>query len=183
MTILADRITVELQVLIGEPMSDCWRAADMQIFEFGPMHKFINREGEEVEHSDLSLHVQCPWRIVDAVQIMFGYDDLHRPADKNTSLDDFDWDKDDSVLDVVQRNWFAKRRTAPLHVVNVTGDIYGGFRITLEQDVVLEALPCDSRRGEYSEHWRLLGHRSDGSHFVVTGYGIEDDRYESSTDS
>lgn len=183
MTTLADRITTELQVLIGEPMSDCWRAANMQIFEFGPRHKWVNRKGEEVEGGDLRLHVQCRWRIVDAARIVFGRDDLLRPADENVSLDDFDWDKDDSVLDVVKRDWFAQRRTAPLHVVNATGDIYGGFRITLEQDVVLEAFPCDSERGEYSEHWRLLGHRSNGSHFVITGYGIEDDRHELSTDS
>ena len=182
MTTLADRITAELQVLIGEPLSDCGRMADMQGFDFGPKHQRVDRKGEEVEVSDLAIHVQCRWRVVDATQILFGRDDLLRPADETISLDDFDWDKDESVLDAVRRKWFAKHITAPLHVVDATGDTYGGFRITLEQDVVIEAFPCDSRRGEYSEHWRLFGHRSDGSHFVVSGYGIEDDRHESSTE-
>ena len=163
-------------------MSDCWRVADMQIFEFGPRHKFVNRKGEQVVASDLRLHVQCRWRIVDAAGILFGRDDLLRPVDKSISFVDFDWDKDESVLDVVQRKWFAEHRTAPLHVASATGDIYGGFRIRLQQDVVLEAFPCDCDRGEYSEHWRLLGHRPDGSHFVVSGCGVEDDRDESSPD-
>ena len=183
MTTLAGRITAELQVLIGEPLSDCWRVSNMPIFEFGPRHKFLNRKGEEVEGSDLRLHLQCRWRIVDAERILFGRDDILRPADENISPDDFDWDEDDSVFDVVRRKWFAERRSVPLHVVSATGDIYGGFRITLEQDVVLEAFPCDSNRGEYSEHWSLLNDRSEGSYFVVMGYGVEDDRHESLTDS
>ena len=182
MTTLADGITGELHVLIGEPMSDCWRVTNMQIFEFGPQHKFVNRKGEEVEGSDLTLHLQCRWRIVDSARILFGRDDLLHPADENIPLDEFDWDKDYSVLDVVQREWFAERRTAPLRVVDAIGDIYGGFQISLEQHVVLQAFPCDSDRGEYSEHWRLFGHRSDGSHFVITGYGIEEDSHESPTD-
>ena len=178
MNALADQITAELRVLIGEPMSDCWRAANMQVFEFGPVHKFVNRKGEEVEGSNLELHVQCRWRMVDRTRILFARDDLLRPANKDIPLDDFDWDKDESVLDVVQREWFAEHRVAPFHVINATGDIYGGCQIELKDHVFLELFPCDSDRGEYSEHWRLLGHNSDGSHFVVTGYGVEDDRYE-----
>lgn len=45
--------------------------------------------------------------------------------------------------------------------------------IGLEGGFALEVIPCDSDQGEYSEHWRLLGHRPDGSHFVVTAYGVE----------
>jgi len=175
MTSLAARISDELRVLVGEPISGCWRAANMQIFEFGPTKKYLNRKGEEVDGSALRLHVQCRWRIVDGSRILFARDDLQRPADEEVPIDEFDWDKDDSVLDVVQRKWFADHRLAPVKVVDATGDDYGGCRIELEGRLLLELFPCDSDRGEYSEHWRLLGHRSDGSHFVVTGYGIQDD--------
>ena len=178
MTTLADQITAGLQAIVGQPMGGCWRAANMQIFEFGPRRTYLNREGEEVEGSDLRLHVQCRWRLVEATGILFGRDDLLRPADDSISPDDFDWDEQESVLDVAQRDWFASYRAEPLHVVAAVGDVYGGFRITLEQDVVLEAFPCDSDRGEYSEHWRLLDDRNEGSHFVITGYGVEDNRYE-----
>jgi hypothetical protein len=170
---LADRITDELQVLVGKPVSDCWRVANMQVFGFGPLHKYLNRKGVEVEGTDLRLHVQCRWRLVDAEGIIFGSNDLLRPADESVSLESFDWDKDASVLDVVQQMWLAERRAAPLDVVSASGDIYGGFRIGLARHVVLEAFPCGCDRGEPSEHWRLLGHRAGGHHFVVTTHGIE----------
>lgn len=170
---LADRITSELQVLIGQPIGDCWRAANMQVFEFGPRRQRQNRKGEVVEVSDIRLHIQCRWRFMDTQSILFGRDDLNYPADETTPPEQFDWDKADSVLDVAQREWFDKHRPLRPMVQEVQGDAYGGFRIALAGGFALECFPCDSRRGEYSEHWRLLGHRADGSHFVVTGDGIE----------
>jgi hypothetical protein len=170
---IAQRITAELRVLVGMPMSGCWRAADMQVFEFGPAKKHLNRRGEEVEGRDVRLHVQCRWRLVDGSRILFARDDLLRPANDDVPIDEFDWDKDDSALDVAQRKWFEDHRAASLKVAQVAGDAYGGCRIQLEGGLTLELFPCDSNRGEYSERWRLLGHRPDGSHFVVTGYGVE----------
>ncbi|MBJ45105.1 MAG: hypothetical protein CMJ80_17825 [Planctomycetaceae bacterium] len=41
---------------------------------------------------------------------------------------------------------------------------------------VLELFACDSNREEHFEHWRLLDQRQDSSHFVVSGYGIEDEQ-------
>lgn len=173
MSTLADRITTELRVLLGQPLADCWRMANMQIFEFGPRRCIVNREGVEVEVSELKLHVQCRRRLVDGSQILFARDDLNLPADEAVPIEDFDWDKHESMLDVTQRQWFERPRDVLPKVVGVRGDVYGGFQVELEGGFVLEVFPCDSARGEYSEHWRLLGHRADGSHFVVTGYGIE----------
>jgi hypothetical protein len=170
---LADRIAEELRVLVGQPLSDCWRAANMQIFGFGPTRQVKNRKGDLVDASDLSLHIQCRWRMVDGQAIVFGFDDLNYPADPSISVETFDWDKDLSVLDVSQRDWFSRHAGSPLTVTDVQGDAYGGFRIILEGGAALECFPCDSRRGDYSEHWRFFGHRADGSHFVITGDGVE----------
>jgi hypothetical protein len=172
---LADRITSELSVLVGQPIGDCWRGADMHIFEFGPRRQTRNRKGDLVEVSDLKLHIQCRWRFVDGRSILFGRDDLNYPADDSIPVEQFDWDKADSVLDVARRSWFEKHRGSLPVVREVRGDAYGGFRIALAGGYALECFPCDSQRGEYSEHWRLLGHRPDGSHFVVTGDGVESD--------
>ncbi|MBX9787844.1 MAG: hypothetical protein K2Y37_02925 [Pirellulales bacterium] len=172
MITLAERITTELGSLVGQPIVECSRAANMQMFGFGTLQKKTNRKGEVVEVSQLSLHIQCRWRLVDANSIVFGRDDLLYPADDAIPWDDFDWDKNPSVLDVVQLEWFAQRLLRPLKVVSACGDNYGGFQISLGGDFGLEAFPCDSRRGEYSEHWRLFGHRDDGSHFVITGDGV-----------
>jgi hypothetical protein len=58
-------------------------------------------------------------------------------------------------------------------VQEVAGDVYGGFRIALTGGFALECFPCDSRRGDYTEQWRLLGHRADGAHAVVSGNEFE----------
>jgi len=154
----------------------------MQIFEFGPRRRVVNRQGQEIEVSQFALHVQCRWRMLHRSKILFGGDDLDYPADETMSLDDFDWDTHESALDVKRRRWFAEHYDLPVHVVSVSGDDCGGFRIMLERGFALEAFPCDSRRGEYSEHWRLLGHRPDDSHFVVTGYGVEGEDRQSASD-
>jgi len=174
MNSLNDAVTAELQCLVGEPITDCWRAANMQIFGFGPRRPQLNRKGESIEAGDICLHIQCRWRFVDSNEILFARDDLGYPADPSIACEDFDWDKQESVLDARQKAWFRSHGENPPRVLNVAGDCYGGFRIELEGGVALECIPCDSRRGEYSEHWRLLGHRADGSHFVVTGDGVEE---------
>ncbi len=173
MSKLADQITTELSLLLGQPIGGCWRAANMQIFEFGTRHLILNRKGEEIEVGDINLHVQCRWRMTDGTRIIFGRDDLNSPADATIPIEEFDWDKQLSVLDVMQKQWFKDHRDQPLKVVDACGDAYGGFRIALEGGFNLEAFPCDSCTDEYSQHWRLFGHRADGSHFVVTGYGVE----------
>jgi hypothetical protein len=174
MEALADRIRSELRVLTGQPISDCWRAANMQVFGFGKRRLTRNRKGEGVEVSDIRIHVQCRWRFVDHSSILFGRDDLNYPADERIPREDFDWDKEDSMLDVTQRAWFDRQRSSLPKVIGVDGDAFGGFKIHLEGGFLLEGFSCDSQRGEYSELWRLLGHREDGSHFVVTGYGVEE---------
>jgi hypothetical protein len=170
---LAERITAELCALIGQPLTGCRRALNMQMFGFGPRHLTVNRRGEDVEVSKLGLHVQCPWRLVNGETIICGLGDLDYPGDPSIAREDFDWDKHTSLLDVAQRHWFASRLDSPPKVVSVHGGAFGGFRICLDCGVTLEAFPFDSRKDEYSERWRLFGHRTDGSHFVVTGYGIE----------
>lgn len=178
MPMLADQITRELRVLVGQPIGDCWRAMNMAIFEFGPRREFINRNGDQVDTSDIRLHIQGRWRFVDAERILFARDDIlyppAYPADDSVSLDDFDWDKEDSILDIKRRAWFEQYRADLPRVVSALGDKYGGFRIELERGFALECFPCDSLTGAHSEQWRLLGHRADESHFVVTGGGMED---------
>jgi hypothetical protein len=172
---LADRITAELSSLVGQPISDCWRAADMAIFDFGPMRRIVNRAGVPVSVADLHLHLQCPWRFIDPARILFGRDDLRRPADDSIPADAFDPNRHDTALDAARRRWFDDHRPSPPVVTAARGDPYGGFRIEIAGGFALEAFPCNSKRGEYSEHWRLLGHRPDASHFVITGDGVEAD--------
>jgi len=169
---LAQQITTELRLLIGQPLSGISRAADMQMFGFGPCREITNRQGEIVARPEISLHVQCRWRMVDGRSILFGRDDLLYPANKEIPVLEFDYDEAPSVLDATSQQWWRAQATNPPRILDATGDAYGGFQIELEGGLFLEAMPCDSARSE--ENWRLFGHRDDDSHFVVCGYGVED---------
>ena len=70
-----------------------------------------NRKGEQVGVSDVTLHVQCGWRFVDAERILFARDDLNYPADKTIAVEDLGWDRQESILDVTQRAWFRSIAT------------------------------------------------------------------------
>lgn len=167
---LAERISEALSVLIGKPIFDCWRVANMQIFEFGECQKILNRRGCEVEVADWKLHLQCRWRMVDGESIVFGNDDLYYPADEKLPWDEFDWDKQESVLDLRQQEWFAINRDKKRKVTDAIGDIYGGFQIKLEGGFRLEAFPCKSFQDEHCEQWRLF--ESESEHFVIDGDGV-----------
>src|SRR4051812_48044105 len=128
---LADKITAALGILIEQPLSGCNRAADMHMFRFGPWRKRTNRKGELIDVTDHCLSVQCRWRLLDPDRILFGRDDLLYPADEAISLDDFDWDQQESRVDRLRREWFDQQQTVPPVVTSVQGDLYGGFRIEL----------------------------------------------------
>ena len=67
MTTLADRIAAELQVLVGEPISDCWRVANMPIFEFesGLQNVAVRRctllARQETYMADSESHLNRMW--------------------------------------------------------------------------------------------------------------------------
>lgn len=77
----AERIVDRLNVLVGMPLIDCWRAADMQVFGFGSQHQAQTRTGELVENARHRLHVQSPWRLVTAERVAFSRGNLTEPAD------------------------------------------------------------------------------------------------------
>jgi hypothetical protein len=165
---LARRITTELQSLIGLPLTEFRHITGMTVVGFGSLRTKRNFKGEEVSVRDFSLHLQCRWRLTDAERIVFGVDDMFRPADPNVPYDEFDHDEGRSQLDLRWDEWMAVEQ-GKRHVTSCAGDPFGGFLIELEGGFSLESFPCDSWRGEYSEQWRLLGPQR---HFVVNGRGV-----------
>lgn len=144
----------------------------MQVFGFGPLQRSTNRQGEDIESSQIRLHIQSRWRLVGRVGVLFGRDDLHRPADESLTENQFDWDQQESALDVRQRTWLSEHTESPLKVISTSGNRYGDLRIELEFGFAIETFCCDSNRSDYSEQWRLFGHRADGTHFVIRGQTV-----------
>jgi hypothetical protein len=169
---LRQRITTALSEIIGLPLWRATRVADMEMFDLGGRQSKLNRHGDQVDVGEWALHIQCPWRIASAGEIIVASDDRAFPEDETSSTQDFDTDSP-SRCEARMAAWLCEHSSAPLQVVRVEADNVGGFKLRLDCDFVLEAFPASSRRGEYSEHWRLFRPLSEARHFVVTGYGVE----------
>jgi hypothetical protein len=177
---LQDRINEALSPLIGLQLWRARRVMNMEMFEFGARYTRLNRKGEEIDVGDFALHIQCPWRIVGPDGIVVGSEDRHFPEDESSNWQEFDEDGP-TLCEARMTSWIAEHGASPLVVQRVEADSIGSFRLFLHRGFVLESLPANSLRGEYSERWRLI-HTPQGApsfsegtdHFVVTGYGVED---------
>jgi hypothetical protein len=170
---LEERITTALSEIIGLPLWGATRVVNMEIFKFGEHRRQLNRSGNQVDVGEYGLHVQCPWRIVDCEKIIVASQDRNYPEDEASDWQEFDSDSP-SRCEARMAAWFLEHSSFPLKVERVESDNVGGFRLFLENGVVLEVFPATSLRGEYSEHWRLLQPSTETRHFVVTGYGVEE---------
>lgn len=167
-----DRIAKALSVLLGLPLWGATRALNMEMFAFGERRTRRNRKEEDVEVGEYMLHIQCPWRLVGPNGIIVGSEDRNYPEDENADWREFNSDGP-SRCEARLGTWFKECATAPLKVGRLEADSVGGFRLLLERGFVLEVFPANSLEGEYSERWRLF-QPSQGSHFVITGYGVEE---------
>ena len=159
-----------LSPLVGMPMWVGHRAADMQMFQLGDRRSAKNHRGETREVGEYALHLQCAWRIRGPQGIVVGSGDLYYPkGDFDEVPADFDWQKEnrrDERLTALLTTGAEK----PLLVEGVSADEAGGFILDMSGGFRLEVFPADSSPDEY---WRLFRPGELGSHFVVTGRGIE----------
>jgi len=161
-------------VLVGKPLWQCHRAADMAMFQFGRQRKIQNDRGEWREVGDVALHVQCRWRVLRQGLIVIGSSDLYYPADFQVSgkvPEGFDWDKDNNLRDKLLDNLFSGN-TREFLVRSISVGQAGSLQILLSGDLSLELFPDDSLTGE---HWRLFTPGGEGSHFVVSGSNTRTD--------
>lgn len=172
------QIESALSALIGLPLSTSHRAADLQIFGFGAadtrMIRFGPRRGEQGEVHEYALHIQCAWRVSGPTGIVVGSNDLNYSSGSDPLDTPEHWDRDAANTnrrDQRIRDWLGR---APFVVDGLRADMFGGFSLLLEDGFALDVFPDDSLDGEYSEHWRLLRPDEAGSHFVVSGSGIDD---------
>lgn len=158
-------------ILVGKLLWKCTRAADLASFQFGARTKVAGLRNVTKEVGEYALHVQCAWRIAREDQVIVGSRDLYYPADfleEDEIPAEFDWDRDPNLRDKRLESLFDNGRE--FTVLSVEAGAGGSLRIALSGDLFLDILPYDSL---LREHWRLFDPRTDHSHFVVTGGGIE----------
>jgi hypothetical protein len=167
---MKDRIEQELRILIGQPLSEVFRVADMECFAFGHLVPVKNFKGEETESYEYALHIQCAWRITGPAGIVVASRDrYYPPGEPDTEPPDWEWDKFNRC-DERMASFLEEDRESHLVVQFIQAGEVGSVRIGLGQGFTLEVFPDDSLGGEY---WRFFQRPSQGDHFVVTSQGIE----------
>jgi len=164
MTDVADAARKHLDLLTGLRLSASYRAVDMRMFHFGTMRTV---EGGAV--GEYALHVQCPWRIETADQIVTGRHDLFKPAEETEDFDwdSWDWDGNETLQDKLVAEFLT--HVCPV-VESVATDAHGGARLQLSRGYSLVLFPADSQ----GEDWRFFRPQQDGEHFVVSGGRVEE---------
>lgn len=156
-----------LSSLIGLELSRANRAADMLTLQFGNLTVLTNNKSV----GEIALHIQCPWRIESASEIITGRTDLWEPA----STDSFDWEtwhyEDGNLQDYKMANLFQTFTSEERTVASITTDTYGGAQIMYRNGYRLTIFPS----GSEGEDWRIFRHRVDSEpHFVISGGKIEE---------
>lgn len=144
-----------LAPLVGLPISDMWRYAGCQKFEFGEQRPHLNRKGDETTWADWGLVVSCAWRIEGPNCFILSSDHFGE-----TRTDDFAHDFYDSLEDA-----------APVvEGVDVQND--GGFCLTLSKGYALDVQPDADVDPEY-DRWRFMPPDGDPrGHLVMEGASL-----------
>ena len=160
--------------LVGMPLWDAGRAADLLWVAFGQRQTIQDFRGEPREVGEFALHVQCAWRFVRDEKVLVGNRDLYYPRGYRYPKDEipkeFNWDvQRANRCDEVLATLFAGG-AKQFVVLRVEAGHAGEVALLLEGGLALQVFPNDSLVGE---HWRLFRPGSDAQHWVFTGQGLE----------
>ena len=149
--------SLTLANLVGLQMKWSGFALDMRGFGFGDPDT-----GTEVQPGDLVLHIQCPWRIESATEIVVGRGDWFEAEmaesdpspgpDWNPASDSLQQAKLRSLFEDIDSAGVLQNRTALLLVEAAATSQYGDLDLELSGGYRLRAFPAGSR----GEFWRLF---------------------------
>ena len=151
-----------LAPLVGLPFHHIGRITNMLWIHFGELHGVPDRRGGTKVVGDWTVHVQCPWRLIQYNQILVGYHDFYYTPDGDTPKD---WDVVGKMrFDIAAITICAEFAKMPPVVTSVQVDEVGGFSVHLSGEFRLDIFPDDS--DETSEYWRIFQSGVDSKHFV-----------------
>lgn len=171
---MQEEVESTLRVLIGKPFRDSGRSSDLQWFEFGSDVTTVSkRNGETKTEGEYVIDTESAWHIAEPNGIFVGSRDRLYPAGEDPYKDllEFDWDRPGvNRCDEKIQKFFEERKNKPLFVQSVEANNWGGVKIYLSENYIIEIFPDDSLGGE---DWRFFEPSKSSRHFVVTGRGIE----------
>lgn len=169
---MRQQVEKALGALIGLPLWSSGRASSLQWFQFGERTSVISAKGIAKQVGTYALHVQCAWRLAGGSIIAASSDRYYPAGDPfKETLSSFDWDiPGANRCDERIETFFSEANTELLTVKQTFADVFGGFRLLLGTEYVLEVFPDSSVA---MEHWRLFRPNRPDTHFVVVGSRIE----------
>lgn len=151
-------IETEFRCLVGEPLTDMWRYAGCQKFEFGVQKPAVNRDGEEITKADLGLVVSCDWFVT---------------GPEGSVVSSHDFGPDGARRDAHAHPFYNLLATSPPVVESVAANAEGALCIRMSAGFTLEVGP-DADGDPHDEQWRLMRRGEPNTHFVLRGNGLHD---------
>jgi hypothetical protein len=150
---MKEEIETALRPLLGQPLSDMWRYAGYQKFEFGVQRPAKNREGEAVTVADWGLVVACRWAITGPEGLV---------------VSSANFGPGTARRDEPARPFYRLIHADSPVVEGLEADQDGALRFVLSQGYTLEVRPEADMDAE-DEQWRFMPPGDERSHFVVWG--------------
>lgn len=157
-----------MEALVGLELTTSFLAADMRMFGFGPPRP----RGRGVT-ADLSLHLQCPWRIVSGEAIVVSSSDLYSYGGPGDAPDE--WTYDDGLSLQNQRLEQLLGPRVPLGdgycyrsglvVTAASKSANGDLAIAFSTGPILQVFPVSTD----DEQWRLFVPGGGAAHLVFGG--------------
>lgn len=171
---LPQQVANVMTPLVGQPLWDAGRAADLMWLAFGQRQIIKDFRGEPREVGEYALHVQCAWRFVQDEKVVVGNRDLYYPRGYRDAKEEiprgFNWDvQGANRCDELLAELFAGGANQFV-VQRVEAGQAGELALMLEGGLTLQIFPNDSLEGE---HWRLFRPGTDEQHCVFAGKGLE----------
>lgn len=160
-----------LEQLISKPVCNIGRASNMLWIGIGETFRILDRRGNEVTKSTISLHVQSTWRIVNKnnKEILLASSDFYSPNSKIIVEKDFEWDvQGNNLFDEKSQLWLNSKKS--IYVEEYKINRWGDLLLVFSNNDCLEIFVNSS---DDTECWRLFKYNSNEEHLVVTGLGVD----------
>jgi hypothetical protein len=159
-----------LDKLIGYPINEIGRAADLLWIHFGkmelmPVRVLKKKQVVSKKVGDWAIHIQCPWRLIHRGTIILSWRDMHYNPDGKTS---YDWNKGgENRFDFLVQKINDEIGLEKMKVTSIIVGEVGSFSLLIGNEYTVDVFPDEINTDEYSEYWRLFQPKLEKDHFIV----------------